>query len=411
MNSNPEVQNENESQERHGKVLAGILAVGRMASAIILPLALVAAMLSGLYIAGMSIHHLGAIHFKMAQPWPLATALATVGTAVFLVAYLATTKHLGKPISRATALAVGMMWLALLVILAILDMALTAGAVTFQVTGGLTATEASNAAKAWQIAIPPELSEPSKVIYSALAALPAVVLLILWAVHSSETPHVRSGINEGGRTVGMFVLKLALATAMFLFEAFFGLAANYSPMMAIPAALLNAIAFTSALNAMTAAKAEGRNPGIWSGIALFYVLLMAAIAYEVGLTFGGEKAFPFAPRPEWLRTFAETGFLASIGLSAIVLFLTKFTDKPKGYVAPVRDAWTVRARRGMDDIAGVVDHSRSTLGTLRGQTQAPALTAAKDAEELPEFRDAKNGQETVDTGAESAARGPKRGRK
>lgn len=362
----------------HLAALRGILRAGRMASVFVLPVVFVAGFIAWLAVSAMAVYHLGAFHFGLTSPTPEFTAGAVTLAAVVLAAYLGATHKLGKQVARSVALMAFIAWLAILALLALLDMGLTSGALRFS---------SQATANAWRINIPPELLEVSKFVYALVAALPLIVGLILWAVHSSEQPGKYETLSHGAKASGAFFLKLALAVAMFAFEAFFGLRVGYSPVMAIPAALLNAVMFTVAINEVIAAVSDHRPAKLWGAIALLYAGLMFCIAYEVGLAFGGE-AFSYAPKPGLLRSIAETGFLSSIGLSAVVLVITKIAPAFSRSEPAAQDD-TVTVKQPPTPLstraANAIRSGRAGVAEIRGAWnegrphRLPAPTLAKDA--------------------------------
>jgi hypothetical protein len=375
MNTQPDSQTETETTERPAwaGVLAVILKIAAIVGVVLFALAIVGVTAAGLAAAWAAIHHLGGTHFRLAYPVPEIVATATLCTLVVTGAYLAYFGPTTRNVARATALLVFIAWIALLVVLAILDMALTAGVLKLAQTAGqvTNASQVSNVTGAWQIAIPPEVTETAKVIYAALAPLPVAAGLVLAVVHWSDTG-VHGSINHGGAAVGWFIVKLFMASAMFLAEAFFGYYATQNALLAIFAGLLNAVVFTAVLNAIAAAKKEGQSSGIMGFLALVYAGIMAAIGYEVWLAFGGDK-LAFAPKPALLRTVAETAFMSSIGLSAFVLVIMRLTTP-----ATVSDHANTNIRRPdplASRIAGGIRGTRSGLAEIRAAARGNPVAA------------------------------------
>lgn len=307
-----------------------------------------------------SVEHLAAAHFDVPDPIPTLAASSVVGTTAALL-LLSIALVLSK--KRRTLVLTGIffgLWLVVMILLALLDMALTAGALKF----GAKATS-----EAWQIAIPPEIKEVGKFVFAAIAALPVIPLAILLQSVTHEKSGQYPTMAAAFGATGLTILKIALTSAAFLFESYFGIVVlMYPPLMAIPAATLNAIAFAMCLGNVEAAAHEQDHRGVreWGGFALAYAILLLLIVYETAYQFGvvlpleaGQAVgLKFLPNIPFLRAIAEIGYSIAIGLSAVLVAWTFYRKSmrtlegvPEKKPAKVDDGgWRVGARSALKNL-------------------------------------------------------------
>jgi hypothetical protein len=281
-----------------------------------------------------SVEHLAAYHFSVADPLPTLAAASVVGTTAALLLLSITLRLTQK---RRTMVLTGVffgLWLIVMLVLALLDMALTAGAIVIKEAAPAVADIAAGATReAWKINISPEIIEVGKFIFAAIAALPIIPLAILLQSVTHEQGGQYPTMASAFGAVGLTVLKIALTAAAFLFESYFGVTVlGYPPLMAIPAATLNAIAFAMCLGNAEQAAINMDRKGVkeWGGFALAYAVLLLLIVYETAYQFGvvlplqnGEPVgLKFLPNIEFLRALAEIGYSLTIGLTAALVALT-----------------------------------------------------------------------------------------
>jgi hypothetical protein len=305
-----------EVQEDAGRsrVLAGVGKAGMIAASVALPIVAIIGALLAMYVLFTSIQHLGttALVVNSATATIVAASVTvTLGLLLITDAALALT---GK---RRTLLVAGLFtlaWLALAVLMAILDTAITVA----------------------QIKVDQTLLVIGTFIYSALPALPVIPMIALAASAAHEKHDQYPTLASAGGSMLLSVLKVLLTVAMFAFEAFFGISLGLNPMAAIFAATLNATAFALALGNTDAARHENDRQGVntWGAISTFYALLMFVIAIEaiIKLSAGAQQSGTLAAMhaPAWLETLALWAFVSSIGLSALLLALTFWRKSARG---------------------------------------------------------------------------------
>jgi hypothetical protein len=308
-----EVQDAGQDTGR-SRVLAGVGKAGMIAASVALPIVAIIGAGLAMFVMFTSIQHLGttALVVNSATATIVAASVTvTLGLLLITDAALALT---GK---RRTLLVAGLFtlaWLALAVLMAILDTAITVA----------------------QIKVDQTLLVIGTFIYSALPALPVIPMIALAASAAHEKHDQYPTLASAGGSMLLSVLKVLLTVAMFAFEAFFGISLGLNPMAAIFAATLNATAFALALGNTDAARHERDRGGVntWGAISMFYALLMFVIAIEAIIKLSTDAArtttLAAMHAPAWLETLALWAFVSSIGLSAILLAATFWRKSARG---------------------------------------------------------------------------------
>jgi hypothetical protein len=296
------------------RVLAGVGKAGMIAASVALPIVAIIGAGLAMFVMFTSIQHLGttALVVNSATATIVAASVTvTLGLLLITDAALALT---GK---RRTLLVAGLFtlaWLALAVLMAILDTAITVA----------------------QIKVDETLLVIGTFIYSALPALPVIPMIALAASAAHEKHDQYPTLASAGGSMLLSVLKVLLTVAMFAFEAFFGISLGLNPMAAIFAATLNATAFALALGNTDAARHDRDRGGVntWGAISMFYALLMFVIAIEAIIKLSTDAArtttLAAMHAPAWLETLALWAFVSSIGLSAILLAATFWRKSARG---------------------------------------------------------------------------------
>jgi hypothetical protein len=344
-----------EVQEDAGRsrVLAGVGKAGMIAASVALPIVAIIGAGLAMFVMFTSIQHLGttALVVNSATATIVAASVTvTLGLLLITDAALALT---GK---RRTLLVAGLFtlaWLALAVLMAILDTAITVA----------------------QIKVDETLLVIGTFIYSALPALPVIPMIALAASAAHEKHDQYPTLASAGGSMLLSVLKVLLTVAMFAFEAFFGISLGLNPMAAVFAATLNATAFALALGNTDAARHDRDRGGVntWGAISMFYALLMFVIAIEAIIKLSTDAArtttLAAMHAPAWLETLALWAFVSSIGLSAILLAATFWRKSARGLAPDARPAPSMGER-----IRIVRAQADDVRDALRGP-QRPALPA------------------------------------
>lgn len=374
MSDSSQTQTQTDAPEREpdrGRALRGIGNTAMQVASVALPIvALIATALASVVLY-RSIYHLGTETLIVDAANAQFVAVSVTVTLVLLMTATAALALTGK---RRTLLAAGLFalaWLALAVLMAILDAAVS--------------TE--------RITIDPTLLLIGSFIYSTLPALPVIPIVALAISAAHERHDQYPTIAAAGGAMLLSVLKVLLTVAMFAFESFFGIGLGLNPVAAVFAATLNATAFALALGNIDAARADGDRGGVrtWGLIATGYALLMFVIAIEAILTLskgagasaGAEGALAAMHAPPWLETLALWAFVSSIGLSALLIALTFWRKAARSVVPEVRsaeDVVTIRrpvANRIADSIRGAGAGRREIGAAWReARTGVPQLPAA-----------------------------------
>jgi hypothetical protein len=297
------------------RLLRGIGTLGLYAAVILIPVVV----LGALWFIGQTLYtsivHLGTQTLVVNPSLARFTAFSMLTTLALLVVAGVALSRIGK---RRTLLIAGLfalLWLAITVILALVDTWLTAV----------------------EIDPDPTLLRIGVFIYSALPALPAIpiVALAYSAAHEQDGQYLTIGAAAGALSFSL--LKAFGAVAMFSIEAFFGISIGVNPIAAIFAALLNATAFIMALGNIQQAVHEDDRGGVtmWGVVSTFYAVVIFAIAAEAIITFSGGKDGALAAMnpPAILEWFAQWAFVSSIGLSAVLIALS-FWRKARKELSP-----------------------------------------------------------------------------
>jgi hypothetical protein len=317
--------NHNETQtqtDNRGRVLRGVGRVAMLLASIALPIvAIIGAAIAGV-VMFTSVKHLGETTLVVNAE---AATLVAASVTVTLFLLMVTTAALAMTGKRRTLLIAGLFtlaWLALGVLMSILDTAITVSRIQIDAT----------------------LLLIGEFIYSMLPALPVVPLVTLAVSAAHERHDQYPTIASAGGAMLLSVLKVLLTVATFAFESFFGISLGLNPVAAVFAATLNATAFALALGNVDAARHEGDRQGVntWGAISTGYAVLMFVIAIEAILTLskgaGAEGTLAAMHAPQWLETLALWAFVSSIGLSALLIALTFWRKAARSVVPDVRPA-------------------------------------------------------------------------
>jgi hypothetical protein len=366
-----------------GRILAGIGGAAMLLASVALPVvALIGAALAGVVLF-TSIKHLGETALVVNAGAATLVALSVTVTLFLLMVATAALALTGK---RRTLLIAGLFtlaWLALAVLMAILDTAITVR----------------------RIEIEPTLLLIGAFAYSALPALPVIPMVALAVSAAHERHDQYPTVASAGGAMLLSVLKVLLTVATFAFESFFGISLGLNPVAAIFAATLNATAFALALGNIEASRHDGDRSGVrtWGAIATAYALLMFVIAIEAILSLsksaGASGALAAMDAPEWLEKLALWAFVSSIGLSALLIALTFWRKNARALagVAASDDTVTIRrpaasriadgiraARAGRDEIGSAWrgDVPRLSQGALAKDAPAPDALSDDDLREM-----------------------------
>lgn len=350
-------------------LLRTIGTAGLYAAVLLIPVVVIAA----LYFIGntlyTSIVHLGTQTLIVNSGLARFTAFSMLTTLALLVVAGVALSRIGK---RRTLLIAGLfalMWLAITVVLALVDTWLSAA----------------------QIEPDPTLLRIGVFVYSALPALPAIPIVALAYSAAHERDGQYETIAAAAGALGFSLLKAFGAVAMFSIEAFFGISIGVNPVAAIFAALLNATAFIMALGSIQQAVHDNDHGGVrmWGAVSVFYAFVIFAIAAEAIITFSGGKdgALKVMNPPAILEWFAQWAFVSSIGLSAMLIAVS-FWRKANKQLAPAtpaqgNDKMTI-TRPSVAHRAGMVaarpgllaDEFRRGRDAARGASSAPAQLPA-----------------------------------
>lgn len=280
------------------------------------------------------------------------TAAAVVGTLVLLVVVVIVLSLRKK---RRTLLIAGLMlivWLAISVILAMVDTWLSVGSLTVEAN----------------------LLTTGQFLYAALPALPVIPLIWLVSSASHEPEEKYQTMAAAAGDLLKAILKSVLTVAMWLIEFFFGVTIGVNPLAALFVGGVNALTFSKALGEAEKARHEGDRQGvhIWGAVAVFYALLAFTISAEAIITFssdpttGQTRLTALHASPE-LQSIAQWVYVSSLGLSFLLLALMEW--RKQGYLAgkgPAKPARPVANVGGGFSIRQTRDALRSGGSKARG---------------------------------------------
>lgn len=376
-----------DAHESARKILGQIGTGAVVIASLLLPVAGLAALVLAGVVMFTSVQHLGTNTLAVNRATATLVAASVVATLAALVVAGVVLSVMAK---RRTLVLAGLfiaLWLAMGVVLALLDSWLTISRIK---------TEAN-------------ILVIGTFVYSALPALPIIplVVLALSVSHESRDQYPTPAAAFGA--VGFTMLKMALTIAMFSFEAFFGINIGVEPIAAVFAGLLNAIAFGVALGNVEAASKDNDQGGVnlWAAISAFYAVLMFAIAAEAIITFSATTGKLDALRPpDWLESFAQWAFVSSIGLSALLITFTFWRKSRRAVllesnviktdVRPlsIRIADRIRgARAGIDEIKSAARGLPAPQPTMQMANYSNGAQFLQD-EQDEELRKAHNVSET-----------------
>ncbi len=365
-----EVENQN-ARLRDGaaKLLRTIGTIGLYLCVLLIPVAVIAAVVYTGYTLYTSIVHLGTETLVVNPAAAHLTAASMLATlALLIVAGVA----LSRTAKRRTLLIAGLfalVWLGVTFLLALVDSAISNG----------------------NIEVDDTLLRIGTFVYSALPAFPALPIAALAYSASHERDGQYQTLRAAAGAMGMTLLKAFGWVAMFSIESFFGIQIGVNPVAAIFSALLNATAFTSALGNIEASVHDRDRGGVrlWGLVSVFYAIVMFSIAAEAIIQFSGGASgglSAMAP-PAALEWFAQWMFVSSIGMSALLVAIAlwrkarrEMPTQPRGE----QDAPKITiARPSMAHRAGMLaarpsilaDEFRRGREAARGVPSTPALPA------------------------------------
>lgn len=377
-NTNADVHT-NSNETRRSAILTGIGRIAMTVASIALPIVAVIVLLLVGAVLYTSIRHLGAETLIVNPAAATLTAASVTGVLGLLVVSIAALAMTGK---RRTLLIAGLFavaWLALAVLMAILDAAISQG----------------------RIQIPDDLLMIGTFVYSALPALPVIPLVALAASAAHERDGQYATLKDASGAMGLTMLKAFSWVAMFAIESYYGVTIGVAPIAAVFAALLNATAFTSALGNIETSSREGDRGGVrmWGLISTFYAVVMFSVAAEAIITFSGGRdgALKAMNPPAWLEAFAQWAFVSSIGLSALLIALTFWRDASRKLVSPTPSSSddVVTIKRPENRVAGAIRSARVNAGEISDAVRGRSVKALPAGDGQPIATLAKDGEAQV----------------
>jgi hypothetical protein len=357
-------QNVETTEHPAGRALRTMGSIALVVATVALPIiGLIGLGLAG-FVLYKSICHLGTGPLAVDASSATLVGASMVATLAVLIVAGVVLSILEKRRTLVLALMFTGMWLALAIVMALIDTWLSVATIRPDAT----------------------LLQVGVFIYSALPALPIIPLVILIGSAAHERRDQYPTLAAAFGALGFTILKLALAVAMFVFEAFYGITIGVNALAAVFAALLNATAFSMALGSTEAAAKDGDRGGVrlWGVVSVLYAVLMFAIAAEAIITFSAQQAATNAGAatlsalhaPAWLETLAQWAFVSSIGLSALLIalmFWRKSARSLAGADHAAQEQLTIKRPEG-NRIAGAIRAARSNAGEIRDAARgAPAL--------------------------------------
>ena len=322
-----------------------IVAVGQHLSVLLLPVVAVGGMAIALYSMWQSIYNLGT-RVLVVNP-AIAPITATSFVAVMLCLIVATVLLASRRKFRTLliVLLLNGLWLFVGLLMALLEAWLSNQRLPFE----------------------PALLSVAAFIYSGLPALQVVPLVLLWESAAHERDGQYANMLVAFKAIGFSFLKVALTVAMFTFEAFFGVGIGVQPIAAIFAAVLNAVAFSTALSFVEEARLAKSRAGVnlWGAISFFYAVVMFLIAAEAIMTFSRAAGTSLANQmafPEVFEQVARWAFVSSIGISALLLSLTFWASARRDTDQPGRSVWTAIADGVSNFRQGVIQIRDAAVG-------------------------------------------------
>lgn len=311
------------------------------------------------------------------------SAAAVVGTLILLAVVVVVLSIKRK---RRTLLVAGLMlvvWLAISVILAMVDTWLSVATVTVE----------ANILTAGQF------------LYAALPALPVIPLIWLLSSAAHEPEGKYETISAAAADLLKAVLKSVLTVAMWLIEFFFGVTIGVNPMAALFVGGVNALTFSMALGEAEKSRHENDRAGVhmWGLVAVMYALLAFVISAEAIITFsidpatGVSRLSALHASPE-LQGAAQAVYISSLGISfALLAFMqwrrqASLLGKPPAKTARpvaqigrnVAGGWSIKSTKAA--LAAGRDKARGFAGRIGdrifGGTSTPALPAGTPAPDV-----------------------------